>query len=94
LIALVDYIISKTPTDRSDKILAYSSFHRESVKWWKKPSFFVTSICECTFFGNKVSLKNTQLQDFCVKVANTFVCNFGKEIVEQPRAVSVERLTD
>jgi hypothetical protein len=52
--------INKIGVDKSDQMPAYYSFHRKSVKWWKKLffSFFDMAIVNVHVLFNKVSLKN------------------------------------
>ena len=88
----VDYTKHMAGVDHSDQMIAYAPLHRKTVKWWKRLSFHLITLCmvqaHCLY--NK-HMKDTgksivSLVDFAISVA--------KEISEQQNVVLDRAVAD
>ncbi|UYV65720.1 hypothetical protein LAZ67_3005233 [Cordylochernes scorpioides] len=69
--AVIDYNKGKVGVDRSDQMMAYYSFSRKTLKWWKKIFFHLFSLCfvNGNIIYNKANPdKKISLKDFYLAV--------------------------
>ncbi|UYV70807.1 TMTC3, partial [Cordylochernes scorpioides] len=69
--AVIDYNKGKVGVDRSDQMMAYYSFSRKTLKWWKKIFFHLFSLCFVigNIIYNKANPdKKISLKDFYLAV--------------------------
>jgi hypothetical protein len=92
--AVLDYNKYKIGVDKSDQMLSYYSFHRKSVKWWKKLFFhlFDLALVNAHILHQKKYTKKFRLHKFTEKVAEGLVSDMGREVTEQSWLSSASRL--
>jgi hypothetical protein len=93
-LAVVDYNKYKIGVDKSDQLLAYYSFQRKSVKWWKKLFFHLydLDLLNAHILHRMKCKENFWLNKFMEKVAEGLVSDAEIEIKEQSQKRSARRL--
>jgi len=79
---VLDYNKNKTGVDRSDQMLSYYTFSRETVKWWKKLFFHLLdlAVVNAHILYKKSSKVKMSLEIFYEKVAEGLLASAGMEI--------------
>jgi hypothetical protein len=90
----MDYNKYKIGADKPDQLLAYYSFQRKSVKWWKKLFFhlFGLALVNAYILHRMKCKENFRLYNFKEKVAEGLVRDAGIEIKQQSQKSSAGRL--
>jgi maltodextrin utilization protein YvdJ len=93
-LAVMNYNKYKIGVEKLDQLLAYYSFQRKSVKWWKKLFFhlFNLPLVNAHILRRMKCKENFRLYKFMEKVAEGLVNNTGIEIKEQSQKSSARRL--